>query len=161
MASGDQAIMSEDGIIDVMGRYKDLIIRGGENIFPATIEMVLNKNEGVNLQVVGVPDEVAGEVPVAVIKIIGEISKEILFQQIVHVLGARYSLKAIIHLRDDLGLDNYSLLPLENQRKRRLPLLPVSMLRKNQGNRMILKMAQLLLDWLAFGPVFRGIRWTY
>lgn len=42
--TGDQAIMEENGQISMLGRYKDLIIRGGENISPGAIEAVLNKN---------------------------------------------------------------------------------------------------------------------
>jgi len=41
--TGDQAMMNSEGSIFVLGRYKDLIIRGGENISPATIEEYLNK----------------------------------------------------------------------------------------------------------------------
>lgn len=42
--TGDQAVMEENGQISMLGRYKDLIIRGGENISPGAIEAVLNKN---------------------------------------------------------------------------------------------------------------------
>ncbi|OCL07742.1 acetyl-CoA synthetase-like protein, partial [Glonium stellatum] len=109
MASGDQAVMDEDGILQILGRYKDLIIRGGENISPATIETVLNNVNGINSQVVGVPDEVAGEVPIAVIKTAdgNHVTKQELLKLVLHKLGSRYSLKAILHLRDDLNLQNY------------------------------------------------------
>lgn len=49
VVTGDQAIMSEDGAICISGRYKDLIIRGGENISPASIEEYLNKVEGIEM----------------------------------------------------------------------------------------------------------------
>lgn len=45
--TGDQAIMSPNGEVTVLGRYKDLIIRGGENISPAAIEAVLNQTKGI------------------------------------------------------------------------------------------------------------------
>jgi len=47
--SGDQARMNADGAIFLMGRYKDIIIRGGENIAPAAIEVVLHKFLGVEV----------------------------------------------------------------------------------------------------------------
>ena len=63
--------MAETGEISVLGRYKDVINRTGENISPSTMERVLNRVEGVqSAQVFGVSDEIAGEVPVAVIKMI-------------------------------------------------------------------------------------------
>ncbi|CAK1367273.1 unnamed protein product [Cercospora beticola] len=66
--TGDQAIMDEDGAVRITGRYKDMIIRGGENISPASIEDYLSKKPGVfQVQVVGAPDDMAGEVPIAVL----------------------------------------------------------------------------------------------
>ena len=47
--TGDQARMDADGAIFILGRYKDIIIRGGENIAPAAIEVVLNKFDGVEV----------------------------------------------------------------------------------------------------------------
>ena len=47
--SGDQARMDANGAIFLMGRYKDIIIRGGENIAPAAIEVILNKFLGVEV----------------------------------------------------------------------------------------------------------------
>lgn len=67
--TGDRARIDRDGLIFVVGRYKDMIIRGGENIAPAAIESVLGTEErlrSLDVQVVGAPDEVAGDVPVVV-----------------------------------------------------------------------------------------------
>ncbi|KAK1700939.1 short-chain-fatty-acid-CoA ligase [Colletotrichum godetiae] len=62
MYSGDEARMDEDGYVEITGRIKDLIIRGGENIHPLEIENCLFQMEGVNeVSVVGVPDEKLGE----------------------------------------------------------------------------------------------------
>jgi acyl-CoA synthetase (AMP-forming)/AMP-acid ligase II len=47
--TGDQAVMWEDGRVGIVGRYKDMIIRGGENISPLGIERVLNGIEGVDV----------------------------------------------------------------------------------------------------------------
>ncbi|WP_287496613.1 AMP-binding protein [Pandoraea sp. CB10b_02] len=66
--SGDLARLREDGCFEVVGRSKDMIISGGENIYPAEIENALADCPGVlEAAVVGVPDERWGEVPVAVI----------------------------------------------------------------------------------------------
>jgi len=60
--SGDLAVMDEDGYISITGRYKDMIIRGGENIYPREIEEFLYKMPGIlDVQVVGVPSRVYGE----------------------------------------------------------------------------------------------------
>lgn len=68
IATGDQAHMNEHGDVFILGRYKDVVIRGGENIAPASIEAVIDSLPGITSQIVGVPDEIAGEVPVAILK---------------------------------------------------------------------------------------------
>ena len=66
--SGDLAHRNADGCIEVVGRSKDMIISGGENIYPAEIENVLLGLPGVqDCAVVGLPDPRWGEVPVAVV----------------------------------------------------------------------------------------------
>ncbi|WP_150627147.1 class I adenylate-forming enzyme family protein [Pandoraea captiosa] len=66
--SGDLARLRDDGCFEVVGRSKDMIISGGENIYPAEIENALVDCPGVlEASVVGVPDERWGEVPVAVV----------------------------------------------------------------------------------------------
>ena len=62
MHTGDLAVMREDGYCVIVGRIKDMIIRGGENIYPAEIEEFLYKHPDIeDVQVVGVPDEKYGE----------------------------------------------------------------------------------------------------
>jgi acyl-CoA synthetase (AMP-forming)/AMP-acid ligase II len=46
LKTGDQAIIDENGVLHILGRYKDLIIRGGENISPAKIEKCLEQIPG-------------------------------------------------------------------------------------------------------------------
>ena len=61
--SGDQAEVDADGYYRITGRIKDMIIRGGENIYPREIEEFLYTMDGVlDVQVVGIPDEKYGEV---------------------------------------------------------------------------------------------------
>ncbi len=62
LRTGDLAIMDTDGYIDITGRIRDMVIRGGENIYPREIEEFLYKHPGVeDVQVVGVPDPKYGE----------------------------------------------------------------------------------------------------
>jgi fatty-acyl-CoA synthase len=62
MHTGDQAVMGEDGYLRIVGRIKDMVIRGGENVYPREIEEFLYRHEDVgDVQVVGVPDARYGE----------------------------------------------------------------------------------------------------
>ncbi|WP_350587767.1 AMP-binding protein [Psychrobacter sp. 78a-MNA-CIBAN-0178] len=63
MYTGDLAMMDEDGYITVVGRSKDMIIRGGENIYPVEVENYLYRHPKIrDVQIVGVPDKKYGEV---------------------------------------------------------------------------------------------------
>jgi fatty-acyl-CoA synthase len=62
MHTGDLAVMREDGYCNIVGRIKDMVIRGGENIYPREIEEFLYTHPGIeDVQVIGVPDEKYGE----------------------------------------------------------------------------------------------------
>ena len=62
MHTGDLAVMREDGYINIVGRFKDMIIRGGENVYPREIEEFLYGHPKISdVQVIGVPDEKFGE----------------------------------------------------------------------------------------------------
>ncbi|SDN19640.1 fatty-acyl-CoA synthase [Streptomyces sp. cf386] len=62
MHTGDLATMREDGYVEIVGRIKDMIIRGGENIYPREIEEFLYAHPKIaDVQVVGVPHERYGE----------------------------------------------------------------------------------------------------
>ncbi len=66
--SGDLGYLDGDGYLYIADRLKDMIISGGENIYPAEVENLINDIEGVTgVAVVGVPDERWGEVPWAVL----------------------------------------------------------------------------------------------
>jgi fatty-acyl-CoA synthase len=69
MHTGDLATMDDDGYVQIVGRIKDMIIRGGENVYPREIEEFLFGHEAIqDAAVYGVPDERYGEaVMVAVI----------------------------------------------------------------------------------------------
>jgi fatty-acyl-CoA synthase len=62
MHTGDIAVMDDDGYVAITGRIKDVVIRGGENVYPREIEEFLYGHPDiVDAQVVGVPDEKYGE----------------------------------------------------------------------------------------------------
>jgi fatty-acyl-CoA synthase len=62
MHTGDLAVMRDDGYCNVVGRIKDMVIRGGENIYPREIEEFLYTHPDVDdAQVIGVPDAKYGE----------------------------------------------------------------------------------------------------
>ncbi len=66
--SGDLATMDAQGYLNIVGRLKDMVIRGGENLFPAEIEAFLIRHPKVaDVQVVGVPDTFFGEELLAVV----------------------------------------------------------------------------------------------
>jgi fatty-acyl-CoA synthase len=62
MHTGDLATMDDEGYVNIVGRIKDMVIRGGENIYPREIEEFLYTHPDiVDAQVIGVPDERYGE----------------------------------------------------------------------------------------------------
>jgi fatty-acyl-CoA synthase len=70
MHSGDLAVMREDGYLNVVGRIKDMVIRGGENIYPREVEEFFHSHPDIaDVQVIGVPDERYGEELCAWIKL--------------------------------------------------------------------------------------------
>jgi fatty-acyl-CoA synthase len=69
MHTGDLAVMAEDGYVEIVGRIKDMVIRGGENIYPREIEEFLFAHpEIAEVQVIGVPDQRYGEELMAWVK---------------------------------------------------------------------------------------------
>jgi fatty-acyl-CoA synthase len=62
MHTGDLAVMDSEGYLNIVGRIKDMVIRGGENVYPREIEEFLYTHPDiVDAQVIGVPDERYGE----------------------------------------------------------------------------------------------------
>ena len=62
MHTGDLAVMDADGYLSITGRIKDMVIRGGENVYPREIEEFLYTHPDIlDAQVIGVPDPVYGE----------------------------------------------------------------------------------------------------
>ncbi len=69
MHTGDLAMMDDDGYVKIVGRIKDMIIRGGENVYPREIEEFLYRHPKIqDVQVFGIPDPRYGEEIAAWIK---------------------------------------------------------------------------------------------
>ncbi len=79
MHTGDTAIMDEDGYVNIVGRIKDMIVRGGENVYPREIEEYLMTHDSIEaVQVTGVPDLKYGEEIIAWVSLVSgaELSEE-------------------------------------------------------------------------------------
>jgi fatty-acyl-CoA synthase len=98
MHTGDLAVMDVEGYVTISGRIKDMVIRGGENIYPREVEEFLYTHEDVaDVQVVGVPDVLYGEELMAWIvmkpgreKLTAETVREFCAGQIAHYKVPRY-----------------------------------------------------------------------
>lgn len=74
--TGDLGRIDEDGCLYITGRIKEMIIVGGENVFPREIESVIETHPSVNaVGVIGVSDDVRGEVPVAFVELAEGVDK--------------------------------------------------------------------------------------
>jgi long-chain acyl-CoA synthetase len=72
--TGDQGRIDENGYLFITGRIKEMIIVGGENVFPREIEDVLNRHPKVHASgVIGITDPMRGEVPVAFVELCEEV----------------------------------------------------------------------------------------
>ena len=70
MHTGDLATMDDEGYVNIVGRIKDVIIRGGENVYPREIEEFLHRHPGVSeAQVIGVPSARYGEEVMAWVRV--------------------------------------------------------------------------------------------
>ena len=68
--TGDMAMEDEDGFIFLVDRKKDVIITGGENLYPVQIEDFLRKNNKIkDVAVIGIPDSRLGEIAAAIVEI--------------------------------------------------------------------------------------------
>jgi fatty-acyl-CoA synthase len=105
--TGDMGRMDEDGFLWLTGRSKELIIRGGHNIDPATIEEPLYRMEGVKMAAaVGRPDAHAGEVPVAYVELSEEtpLTREEIMEWARSRIGERAAVPKEVYIVDRIPL---------------------------------------------------------
>ena len=107
MHTGDLAVMDEDGYVSITGRIKDMVIRGGENIYPREIEEFLYTHPDiVDAQVIGVPDERYGEELMAWVRLrpgATELTAESLREFCANKL-AHYKIPRYVHLVDEFPM---------------------------------------------------------
>lgn len=102
LATGDMGYLDDEGFLYVVDRRKDLIISGGENIYPSEIESVLSGMEQIKeVGVAGKLDDVWGEVPVAFIVKNQEVSEEEIHNYAANLI-AKYKLPKEIHFVEEL-----------------------------------------------------------
>ncbi len=104
--TGDVAFIDEDGFVTLTGRAKDLIIRGGHNIDPITIEEPLSKHPAVaQVVAIGQPDTYAGELPIAYVQIKeeceGDVSVDDLLQYCKDNIGERAAVPKRLEIIDE------------------------------------------------------------
>ncbi|MDN5363093.1 MAG: fatty-acyl-CoA synthase [Eubacteriales bacterium] len=101
--TGDLAVMTEEGYFKITGRVKDMIIRGGENIYPREIEEFLYTHPKIKeVQVVGVPDEKYGEeVMACIILKEGETATEEEIKEFCRGKIARYKIPKYVMFMND------------------------------------------------------------
>ena len=95
--TGDLVREDEEGFVYIVGRKKEMIISGGENIYPLEIEIVINRLEKVSeVAVIGIPDEKWGEVPIAFVTVKETIAEEAIISHCKNNLGGYKVPKKII-----------------------------------------------------------------
>ncbi|HWE88503.1 MAG TPA: AMP-binding protein [Pseudonocardiaceae bacterium] len=107
MHTGDLAAMDDEGFVNITGRIKDMVIRGGENIYPREVEEFLYTHPDiVDAQVIGVPDDRYGEELMAWIRLrpgAGPITAESLREFCAGKL-AQYKIPRYVHLVDEFPM---------------------------------------------------------
>jgi fatty-acyl-CoA synthase len=106
MHTGDLAMSDDEGYCDIVGRVKDMIIRGGENIYPREIEEYLFRHPKIQQAAVfGIPDERFGEAVVAWVSLVeGETADEDEIRQYCNEQIAYYKVPKHIVIVDEFPL---------------------------------------------------------
>ncbi|PYE19329.1 fatty-acyl-CoA synthase [Williamsia limnetica] len=107
MHTGDLAVMDADGYVQITGRIKDMVIRGGENIYPREIEEFLYTHPDIlDAQVIGVPDEKYGEELMAWVRLrdgAGEFTAQDL-REFAAGKVARHKIPKYVHIVDEFPM---------------------------------------------------------
>jgi fatty-acyl-CoA synthase len=107
MHTGDLAVMDDDGYLSITGRIKDMVIRGGENIYPREVEEFLYTHPDIlDAQVIGVPDAKYGEELMAWIRLRAGAEPLTAEQLRAFCAGklAHYKIPRYVHLTDEFPM---------------------------------------------------------
>jgi fatty-acyl-CoA synthase len=126
MHTGDLATMDDDGYVAIVGRIKDMVIRGGENIYPREIEEFLYGHPDIDdVQVIGVPDERYGEELMAWVRLragADELTVDALREFCTGRL-AHYKIPRYLHLTDEFPMTVTGKIRKVEMRERSVELL--------------------------------------
>ena len=102
--SGDIGYLDEDGFLFICDRLKDMIITGGENVYPAEVESALYDHDDINeVAIFGLPDEKWGEVVVAAVVMNEGKSLELAeLRSFAAQSLAKYKIPTVVHFFDEL-----------------------------------------------------------
>jgi len=102
--SGDGGYVDEDGFLFICDRLKDMVISGGENVYPAEVESVLYRHEAIaEVAVIGLPDEKWGEAVTAVVALHADQTLTIEeLREFAETFLARYKLPSRLHIVEAL-----------------------------------------------------------
>ncbi len=107
MHTGDLAVMDDAGYVNIVGRIKDLVIRGGENVYPREVEEFLYTHPDIaDVQVIGVPDERFGEELMAWVRLregVATLTADDVRQYCAGQL-AHYKIPRYVHVVDDFPM---------------------------------------------------------
>jgi fatty-acyl-CoA synthase len=107
MHTGDLAVMDSDGYLAITGRIKDMVIRGGENVYPREIEEFLYTHPDIlDAQVIGVPDAKYGEELMAWVRLRPDASQLTADDLRVFCSGqlAHYKVPRYVHIVDEFPM---------------------------------------------------------
>jgi fatty-acyl-CoA synthase len=126
MHTGDLAVMDDDGYLNIVGRIKDMVIRGGENVYPREIEEFLYTHPDiVDAQVIGVPDEKYGEELMAWVRLregADELTADAL-QEFCAGKLAHYKIPRYVHVVDEFPMTVTGKVRKVEMRERAIDLL--------------------------------------
>lgn len=126
LRTGDQAVEDDEGYIRITGRLKDVIIRGGENIYPKEVEDFLREIPGIrDIQIVAVPSEKYGEEAAAFVQLNGKGLEPGEIQDFCRGKIARYKIPKYIFFTDSFPMTasgKIQKFKLREEAKRRLSL---------------------------------------
>ena len=127
MHTGDLAVMDEEGYLAVTGRIKDMVIRGGENVYPREIEEFLHTHPDIlDAQVIGVPDAKYGEELMAWVRLrpgVPALTAESLREFCTGKL-AHYKIPRYVHIVDDFPMTVTGKVRKVEMRERAAQILP-------------------------------------
>ena len=126
MHTGDLAVMDSDGYLNITGRIKDMVIRGGENVYPREVEEFLYTHPDIlDAQVIGVPDARYGEELCAWVHLregATELTAEALWQFCTGKL-AHYKIRRYVHLVEEFPMTVTGKIRKVEMRERSVELL--------------------------------------